>query len=1324
MDRARRFLLGSLLCVSLAGLAACHSNPNGSSSSGSSPGSSAPATLSAITVNPTTVDGGKTTTATITLTEPAPAGGAVIMLSATSDSVIFPMINTFSGPIQQVTIPVGKTTFNFKIQTIPVGSNQTVQISATYLATETVLTTLTLTSSNPLSVTAFTVNGSSFTSGQTLVGTVTLNAPAYSPGQQVFLASSDASVQPENPATVPTNAKSVQFSIFTSPLAAQRVVTITASLNSSSIPVQVTLLPTGTAITSLVVIPFTAAGGASMTGMVTVSPPAPSGGAVISLTAAFSDVATAPNTPLPVTLPSTVTVAAGMTQAQFTVNTMAVKTTTDVTLTATLNSTGTTFVVEIVPTLALAGISCPSIAVTTGNAITCSVGLTIPAPAGGETVMLTSSNPTALALPASIVVPAGASSVPLNLVGGVIGTTPVPVTMTGTLQGSKTGSVTNVLTVVPVNALNLTSFTLSATVVQGGAAAIGPAPTGAVESGNMVTLNTLSPHGLAVGQAITVSGVMVAGYNGTFMVAAVPTPTSLSYTDPTGSLGPSGAGTVQGSVATNVTGSITIAPAGAPPGGLAVNLSSSDPSVQFPNGPTVTVPQNSLTATFPIATTLVASQVSVTITANVNAYPLTATLTIVPPAQVVGLSVAPMTVVGGNSVVGTVTLSVPAPQFGTTVMLQSNSAQAQIGTSVAVTQGNTTATFAITTLPVNAQQMATITATLGASSKQASVTITPVPPDLRLLYLNPATVQTGQTSTGTVVLTAPAPAGGVSVSLSSTSTTTTVTVPNSVTVPAGATSATFLIRAMSGVTAATTAVISGEVTSSASSSLGVIPAATGTVTEQIVLGGETDSTDFKTTSSAFQGMLASGDDTGFLTNIGLNTPVNSTTTTSYTFSTYLGGMSSFGQVRDTFVDSSGNVYGCGVTMDSKLPTTKNAAQAAYGGGKDAFIAEFNSSGVLQYLSYLGGSGDETCNSLTVDSSGNIYVSGSETDSTAMGATNLMGTSGAFQMKNAGGSDMFVAKLNPGTSGHVIWLTFVGGAGDDFADGRIAESAGGVLVLSGTSKSTGAPPNGFPIPASQGRPALTGVGSFGVVVALSNDGTTLIASTLLFGGTNGANPGTPTTTTVSGGVALDAAGNAHVCGQTNASNLPVTSNAFQPALLGQQDAYIAVISASGVIMQMTYLGGTSASTVQACKGIAVDRDMNTMVVMPTDAADYPLTTGGALSGPTDFAVTKLTSDLSVLIFSRLVGGSGTESADATRIQLDGAENLYFSLATNSADFPVTSNAVQATFAGASGGNNTNVAVVKLSSDGSTILYGSYLGGSTGTNSTTSIFYHLN
>jgi hypothetical protein len=518
--------------------------------------------------------------------------------------------------------------------------------------------------------------------------------------------------------------------------------------------------------------------------------------------------------------------------------------------------------------------------------------------------------------------------------------------------------------------------------------------------------------------------------------------------------------------------------------------------------------------------------------------------------------------------------------------------------------------------------------------------------------------------------------------------------------------------------------VTGMVIASATNTLTVIPTPTGS--EQIVLGGETNSTDFPLTA-AFQGSLGSGNDTGFLTNLTQSPAGGTTASSSFAFSTYLGGMSSFGQVRDVVVDSSGNVFACGVTLDQTL-VQKNPVQAGPGGGKDAFIAEFSKAGALQFLTYLGGAGDETCNALTVDSAGNIYVIGSTTNSSAMGASNLMGTVGAFQTANAGGSDFFVAKINPAAttmSGRLVWLTLLGGTGDDFADGRIAVDAAGEVVLSGTTQSTGAT-GGFPIPPSQARPSLTGVGSAGVVAAISADGSQLLFTTLLFGRANGASPGTPTTTTASGGVVIDANNNLYVCGQTNASDLPVSANAFQVALKGQQDGYVAVLSSNGTITALTYLGGTSISTVQACKGVAFDNEMNPIIVMPTDAADYPVTTtqGPAAAGHSHFAGTKLTSDLSTVIFSTLLGGSGNESADATRLRLDASENLYFSLATTSGDFPVTkATAVQPAFAGTPGGTNRNVAVVKLSSDGSTILYGSYLGG-TSDNSSISLFYHLN
>jgi hypothetical protein len=88
-----------------------------------------------------------------------------------------------------------------------------------------------------------------------------------------------------------------------------------------------------------------------------------------------------------------------------------------------------------------------------------------------------------------------------------------------------------------------------------------------------------------------------------------------------------------------------------------------------------------------------------------------------------------------------------------------------------------------------------ITATLGTSSQQASLTITPASGGVTLssLTLNPTSVSGGNNSTGTVTLTGAAPSGGASVTLSS-SNTSVAMVPSSVTVQSGQTSATFTVR--------------------------------------------------------------------------------------------------------------------------------------------------------------------------------------------------------------------------------------------------------------------------------------------------------------------------------------------------------------------------------------------------------------------------------------------------------------------------------------------------------------------------------------------------
>ena len=158
-----------------------------------------------------------------------------------------------------------------------------------------------------------------------------------------------------------------------------------------------------------------------------------------------------------------------------------------------------------------------------------------------------------------------------------------------------------------------------------------------------------------------------------------------------------------------------------------------------------------------------------------------------------GLSVAPASVTGGTGATGSVALSAPAPTGGATVALASNAAAVLVPSSVGIAAGATSATFAVSTSPVATSTNATVTGSYAGISKSATLTVQPAaPPSLATLALQPAHVVGGQASTGSVALTAPAPAGGVVVGLAS-SNASLVSVPASVTVTAGASSATFPI---------------------------------------------------------------------------------------------------------------------------------------------------------------------------------------------------------------------------------------------------------------------------------------------------------------------------------------------------------------------------------------------------------------------------------------------------------------------------------------------------------------------------------------------------
>jgi hypothetical protein len=96
------------------------------------------------------------------------------------------------------------------------------------------------------------------------------------------------------------------------------------------------------------------------------------------------------------------------------------------------------------------------------------------------------------------------------------------------------------------------------------------------------------------------------------------------------------------------------------------------------------------------------------------------------PATLSAVSVSPSTVVGGNRVTGTATLSAPAPSGGVVVSLgSSNTAVATVPATATVAAGTTSAAFGITTSSVAASTSMTVSATYGALTRTAGLTVTP-----------------------------------------------------------------------------------------------------------------------------------------------------------------------------------------------------------------------------------------------------------------------------------------------------------------------------------------------------------------------------------------------------------------------------------------------------------------------------------------------------------------------------------------------------------------------------------------------------------------------
>ncbi len=415
--------------------------------------------------------------------------------------------------------------------------------------------------------------------------------------------------------------------------------------------------------------------------------------------------------------------------------------------------------------------------------------------------------------------------------------------------------------------------------------------------------------------------------------------------------------------------------------------------------------------------------------------------------------------------------------------------------------------------------------------------------------------------------------------------------------------------------------------------------------------GFTDSPEFPSTVGAFD-TTHNGNLDVFVTKLN---PDGS----ALVYSTFLGGGGDdFG--FGIAVDATGNAYVTGRTGSPDFPTTVDAFDTTHNGNFDVFVTKLNPSGSapLIYSTFIGGHSLDQGNSIVLDTSGSVYVTGETLSS------EFPTTVGAFDTTHNGVIDAFVTKLNASGSA-LVYSTFLGGSSSDFGSGIAVDTAGSAYIT-GFAFSPDFPTTVGAFDTTHADPADA------YVTKLNPAGSTLVYSTFL--GADGTDLGL--------GIAVDVSGSAYVAGATVSPDFPTTVGAFDTTHNsdGTFDAFVTKFNASGsALVYSTLLGGVDVDEVN---GIALDASGSAYVTGITLSPDFPTTIDAhdtTYNGNIDAFVAKLNASGSALVYSTFLGG--TDNDFGFGIAVDTSGSAYVTGDTSSPEFPTTVGAFDTTHNGA-------------------------------------------
>jgi uncharacterized protein (TIGR03437 family) len=269
-------------------------------------------------------------------------------------------------------------------------------------------------------------------------------------------------------------------------------------------------------------------------------------------------------------------------------------------------------------------------------------------------------------------------------------------------------------------------------------------------------------------------------------------------------------------------------------------------------------------------------------------------------------------------------------------------------------------------------------------------------------------------------------------------------------------------------------------------------------------------------------------------------------------------------------DSTGNAYYL------EGPVTPGAAQTQSGGTcltvifhgamvpepcPAAGVTKVDPSGNVVFGTLLGGYMADSGSALAVDAAGNVFLTGT--------TGGLFPTTAGAAIPMSTVATVFAARLNADGS-KFVYSTYLPATAATSA--AIAVDAQDNAYIAGTSGAHHA-----------------------YVIKVSSDGSTILYNVALAGsGTDAATA-----------IAIDAAGNVTVAGQTTSADFPVTKGAFQPKLAGVRNNFLTRLDPAGNMLMSTYLGGSGSDSPAA---VALDGAGNIDLAGQTTSLDFPTTAG--------------------------------------------------------------------------------------------------------------------